>query len=178
MEICVGVDFGGNKSGHAFVATAKTHNYKDLILLKSDRWFGELVAADLERLIIDFIGAILSKYGPVDYVYWDNAETVLGRGIKVAIGNKCPSIIVRPALKCAVNDRIRCTTMLMGNARFWVCDECQTVKDALSDAVWDEKQTTKDERLDDGSTDIDSLDAMEYTFERNMKQYINLNHHR
>ena len=32
--------------------------------------------------------------------------------------------------------------------------------------------TGKDERLDDGSTDIDSLDAFEYTIERDMKYLI------
>lgn len=30
----------------------------------------------------------------------------------------------------------------------------------------------KDERLDDGSTDIDSLDAFEYTIERDMRELI------
>ncbi len=172
-EICVGVDFGGNKSGHAFVATAKTRGYKDLILLRSERHFGELLSEDLNNLLLEFIAKVLAEYGPIDYVYWDNAETVLGRGIKKAIGDKYPSITVRPAIKEIVNDRIRCTTMLMGSARFWYCDNCKTVKEALSDAVWNEKELTKDERLDDGSTDIDSLDAMEYTFERSMKQYIN-----
>ena len=172
-EICVGVDFGGNKSGHAFVATAKTRGYKDLILFRSERHFGELLSDDLNNLLLEFIAKVLVEYGPIDYVYWDNAETVLGRGIKKAIGDRYPSITVRPAIKETVNDRIRCTTMLMGSARFWYCDNCKTVKDALSDAVWNEKELTKDERLDDGSTDIDSLDAMEYTFERSMKQFIN-----
>ena len=36
---------------------------------------------------------------------------------------------------------------------------------------WREKMG-KDERLDDGSTDIDSLDAFEYTIERDMKYLI------
>lgn len=172
MEIVVGVDFGGNKSGHAFVATAKTRGYKDLILLRSERHFGDIDPGDIDRLLLDFIAKVLAEYGPIDYVYWDNAETVLGRGIKKAIGDKYPSITVRPAIKDAVNDRIRCTTMLMGSARFWYTDDCQTVRDALSDAVWNEKETNKDERLDDGSTDIDSLDAMEYTFERDMRRFI------
>lgn len=173
MEICIGVDFGGNKSGHAFVATAKTRNYRDLILLRSERHFGDIDSNALDNLLLDFISKVLAEYGPIDYVYWDNAETVLGRGIKKAIGDKYPSITVRPAIKEIVNDRIRCATMLMGAARFWYCDNCKTVKDALSDAVWNEKELAKDERLDDGSTDIDSLDAMEYTFERSMKQFVN-----
>ena len=37
-EITIGVDFGGNGSGHAFVATAKTVRYDSLIVLKSRRY--------------------------------------------------------------------------------------------------------------------------------------------
>lgn len=173
MEICVGVDFGGNKSGHAFVATAKTRGYRELIILGSERHFGDLDPNDLDNLVLEFLTKIISQYGPIDYLYWDNAETVLGRGLKKAVGDKYPSITVRPARKETVNDRIRCTLMLMGAARLWYTDDCRSVKDALSDAVWNEKQEIKDERLDDGSTDIDSLDALEYTFERSMKHFIN-----
>ena len=43
---------------------------------------------------------------------------------------------------------------------------------AFSEAVWDTEVKDKDERLDDGSTDIDSLDAFEYTIERDMKYLI------
>lgn len=42
---------------------------------------------------------------------------------------------------------------------------------ALQDAVYN-KDKLDDERLDDGSTDIDSLDAFEYTYERDMKKYL------
>ena len=41
----------------------------------------------------------------------------------------------------------------------------------LSGMLWKEAKG-KDERLDDGSTDIDSLDAFEYTIERDMKMLI------
>ena len=59
----------------------------------------------------------------------------------------------------------------MGAGRFWVTEDAGTVTKALSDAVWD-KTKESDERLDDGSSDIDSLDAMEYTIERDMKDLI------
>lgn len=39
-------------------------------------------------------------------------------------------------------------------------------------AVWNKDVKDKDERLDDGSTDIDSLDAFEYTIERDMRDLI------
>lgn len=171
MEIAVGVDFGGNRSGHGLVATAKTREYKELIVLNSERHFGDYDSNDIDRLVVEFMHGVLDAFGFIDYVYWDNAETVLGRGITKAIANEFPSTIVRPARKERIKDRIDCTVRLMGAGRFFYADGCKTVKDALSDAVWDEK-SNKDERLDDGSTDIDSLDALEYTFERDMKRFI------
>ena len=62
--------------------------------------------------------------------------------------------------------------MLLGSERLYYTDNCQTFINALSDAVWNEKKQ-EDERLDDGSTDIDTLDSFEYTFERDMKRLIN-----
>lgn len=61
---------------------------------------------------------------------------------------------------------------LMGAGRFWITDDCKSLQTAFSDAVWNKDVTDKDERLDDGSTDIDSLDAFEYTIERDMKDLI------
>lgn len=59
----------------------------------------------------------------------------------------------------------------MGADRFFITKDCESLKTAFSDAVWD-KDVKEDERLDDGSTDIDSLDAFEYTIERDMKYLI------
>lgn len=172
VEITIGVDFGGNKSGHAFVATAKTRGYRELICLRSERHFGDYDSNDIDRLLIEFMNKVYTDYHQIDYVFWDNAEQVLGRGIKRAIEDKFSGIIVRPAIKDRVNERIRCTLMLLGSERLYYTDNCQTFINALSDAVWNEKKQ-EDERLDDGSTDIDSLDSFEYTFERDMKRLIN-----
>lgn len=49
---------------------------------------------------------------------------------------------------------------------------CKSLETAFSDAVWDKEAKGRDERLDDGSTDIDSLDAFEYTIERDMRELI------
>lgn len=170
-EVTIGIDFGGNKSGHSFVATGKTSNYSGLIALKSERHFGEYDSNDIDRLAIDFAQSVFDMYGRVDYVYWDNAETVLGRGIKRAFEKAFPDIIVRPARKERIQDRIQCTLRLMGAGRFFYTDGCDSLKTALSEAVWNDKKFN-DERLDDGSTDIDSLDGFEYTFERDMKRFI------
>lgn len=99
-------------------------------------------------------------------------ETVLGNSIRNAVEKKFPWIIVRPAKKKAILDRIRCTVKLMGAGRFFITQDCKSLETAFSEAVWDKEAKGKDERLDDGSTDIDSLDAFEYTIERDMKMLI------
>lgn len=60
----------------------------------------------------------------------------------------------------------------MGAGRFFITDDWESLKTAFSDAVWNKEVVGKDERLDDGSTDIDSLDAFEYAIERDMKYLI------
>lgn len=102
----------------------------------------------------------------------ENAETVLGNSIRNAIEKKFPWIVVRKAKKASIIDRIRCTVRLMGAGRFWITEDCKSLQTALSDAVWNKDVKDKDERLDDGSTDIDSLDAFEYTIERDMRDLI------
>ena len=113
-----------------------------------------------------------TEYCNVESVYWDNAETVLGNSIRNAVGKQFPWISVKPAKKKTVTDRIRCTVRLMGARRFFLTEDCESLKTAFSDAVWDKTAKDKDVRLDDGSTDIDSLDAFEYTIERDMKYLI------
>lgn len=189
VSIEIGLDFGGNQSGHSFVARGYTDNYRDVIALKSRR----IKAADenedidsnrLDELFCEFVGEVIEKYAVVvrhgqtveycnvESVFYDNAETVLGNSIRNAVEQKYPWISVKGAMKKAINDRIRCTVRLMGAKRFWITEDCESLKTAFSEAVWDKDVKEKDERLDDGSTDIDSLDAFEYTIERDMKYLI------
>ena len=56
----------------------------------------------------------------------------------------------------------------MGAGLFSLTEDCKSLSEALQEAVWNPK-VNEDERLDDGSSDIDTLDAFEYTIERDMK---------
>ena len=189
VSIELGIDFGGNQSGHAFVARGYTDDFKDVIALKSRRIMAkdeseEIDSNRLDELFCEFIQEVIDKYSickgdgsyveycNVESVFWDNAETVLGNSIRNAVEKRFPWITVRAAKKKPINDRIRCTVRLMGAGRFFMTDDCGSLRDAFSDAVWDQDKKDKDERLDDGSTDIDSLDAFEYTIERDMKDLI------
>ena len=189
VSIEIGLDFGGNQSGHSFVARGYTDDYADVVAVMSKRIMAKDSEEDidsnrLDELFCDFVQEVIDKYGVlaksgnyveycnVESVYYDNAETVLGNSIRNTVEKRFPWITVRKARKAAIIDRIRCTVRLMGAGRFWITDDCKSLQTAFSDAVWNKDVTDKDERLDDGSTDIDSLDAFEYTIERDMKDLI------
>ena len=166
-----------------------TDDYRDVIGIMSRRIMAKDADEDidsnmLDQLFCDFVQEVIDQYGitvkhgdyveycNVETVYYDNAETVLGNSIRNAVEKRFPWISVRKAKKAAIIDRIRCTVRLMGSGRFWITKDCKSLETALSDAVWNADVKDKDERLDDGSTDIDSLDAFEYTIERDMKDLI------
>ena len=169
-EINIGMDFGGTKSLHSIVATGLTSGNKSLIALKSRRYISEgTTAADVERYACEFIGEILERYGRCDYFYWDNESSVLGNGLYGVIGRRFPQVTVRPCRKFTINNRISFTLKLMGTGRFGYTKECETLKAALEQAVWDDSKA--DTRLDDQSVDIDTLDAFEYSFCGNMMRF-------
>lgn len=188
-SIEIGLDFGGNQSGHSFVARGYTDDYRDVIALKSRRVMAKDEKEDIDsnrlnELFCEFVQEVIDDYSVcvksgdyvqycnVESVFWDNAETVLGNSIRNAVEKEFPWIAVKPAKKRPINDRIRCTVKLMGAGRFFITKDCESLQTAFSDAVWDKEAVGKDERLDDGSTDIDCLDAFEYTIERDMKYLI------
>ena len=189
VSIEIGLDFGGNQSGHSFVARGYTDDYRDVIGIMSKRVMAKDTDEDidsnmLDQLFCEFVQEVIDRYGVivnhgnyveycnVESVYYDNAETVLGNSIRNAVEKKFPWIVVRKAKKATILDRIRCTVRLMGAGRFWITKDCKSLQTAFSDAVWNKDVKDKDERLDDGSTDIDSLDAFEYTIERDMRDLI------
>ena len=74
--------------------------------------------------------------------------------------------------KIEINDRIRLTTVLIGGGRFFYSPQAESLKEALATSMWADKKAGVDIRLDDGSTDIDTLDAFEYTIEREYRRLL------
>jgi hypothetical protein len=52
---------------------------------------------------------------------------------------------------------------------WYIEEECKTFVDAVSSALWDDK-AKEDTRLDDFTSDIDTMDAFEYSFTKFMRQ--------
>lgn len=165
----IGVDFGGGTSAHAFCCVGYFDNC--IVVLDDYREKEALDPAKLERDFVDFVRRCQMRWLVTD-AWCDSAEQTLINGLRVAAARERLPINVGNALKKPINDRIRATTILMGAGRFFVNNACTTTIDALKSAIWDSKHETEDVRLDDGSTNIDSLDALEYAFEREIPTLI------
>lgn len=174
QEIYIGIDFGGNGSKHAFVASGITFGFNELIALIAERPDADTTPKELDKLFIDFVRRVLDVYGRIDYIYCDSAEQVLIRGFKNALQeNGLGHIRIGDALKEKINERITFLNRMVAQDRFKVVEkDCQSLVSALCGATWDPKKITVDERLDDGANDIDSLDAFEYSYERFMSYFI------
>ena len=166
----IGVDFGGGTSAHAFVCTGFTTD-GGLVVLDEYREKEALDPLKLERDFCDFVLRCQSRW-LVTEAWCDSAEQTLINGLRTAAARERIGINIGNAMKREINDRIRATSMLMGAHRFLVSKDCPIVADALRSAIWDPKMVTQDVRLDNGTTNIDSLDALEYSFEREIPNLI------
>lgn len=164
----IGVDFGGSKSAHSFTLTGFTQGFKQVIIL--DEYYhnnlknGRLSPAQVEAAFIDFVQRAKRHYRVFE-AYCDSAEQTLIEGLRIAAGRNRLGIEVKNAIKGPINERIAFYNSLMAQDRFKINEKCQATIKALEMAVYDDKKPVKDERLDDGSSNIDSLDSMEYTTE-------------
>lgn len=169
--IQIGVDFGGNNSKHAFVCCGISRGFKKVYVLRSERLEPDK-PTDLYNQLIDFVRVIQSTYGNVDLIYADSAEQVLIKGMQKALLDTNLNIKIKNSIKNPINDRIRLVNTLVASDRFFYTKNCESLVDALSTAVWKEEEMD-DIRLDDGTSDIDTLDAFEYSIEKFIKVLMN-----
>ncbi len=164
--INIGLDFGGSGSRHALSAAGITQDCSALYALKTERIPAEgMTPQALYKRVYDFCNDIIQRYGKIDALYADSAEQTLISGLRLAL--KPLNVVVKNSLKRPINDRIRATTMLMAGGRFrLISEDCASLIDAFRGAVWDDKVIGAEVRLDNGTSDIDTLDAFEYSFER------------
>lgn len=176
QRIHIGVDFGGNGSQHAFVAVGITPGYNKVVGLMSKKIKAKNTdPAFLNKEFFKFAEMVFTLHGEIHAVYCDSAEQVLIHGMINHIKTTKFSWLAgrfHNAAKIEIKERIRLTQSLMAGERFFYTENAATLRDALATARWDEKVVGEDVRLDDGSTDIDTLDAFEYTIERDYKRYI------
>lgn len=165
--IICGVDFGGNKSSHAFTATGYGPNLQYIVVLEAKKIDASGVdPQELNDRFEAFIRMVKSKYGVSGVeVRCDSAEQTLINGFVNLSKRKVLGAVIKNAIKSKINDRINLITRLVAQHRLYWMEWAMASYNAMATCVYNSKDGHEDERLDDGSTDIDSVDSTEYTIE-------------
>jgi PBSX family phage terminase large subunit len=162
----IGVDIGGNGSATVFSLTGYFKNAAGRLcgvlldeLYDDNNYSTEHVFDEFKR----FIERARMNYKLID-AYYDSAEALIGKSFA-----NFGLVNVYPSKKKRIIDRIRFLDGAFSMGRMYIMRRCEHCIDAVESAVWNPK-SQKDERLDDGSVNIDSLDSWEYSWERRMTE--------
>ncbi len=153
----IGVDFGGHESATAFNFTVFTEGFKEVITVKEKYIKKMITPSELDEAFFNFYGECSSEF-KVLTVFADSAETTLIKGLQAKMFGK---VRIENARKGKVNDRIQFYIRLIGQHRYFIVEDCKETIEAFENALWQDK----DKRLDNGTSNIDSLDAQEYSTE-------------
>ncbi len=170
--VTMGVDFGGNKSSTAFNLTGFTRGFRQIITLKEKRITDELTPSKLDEMFVEFVRDSKKEYPQLTEIYCDSAEQVLIRGLQTAARLNNIPVTIKNARKGEIIDRIRFYSSMQNQLRYYIISDCKETIQAFENAVWEEDK--EDIRLDDGTTNIDSLDAQEYSSEPYMNVMMDL----
>lgn len=163
MFSAAGGDVGGNRSASTMYNTAFTRNFEYLIVTEE---YYNSKNENTEQIIGDYVacGKRWRNMYKCREMYIDSAESLIVKSVK----GKLP-IYVSGSLKTKIKDRIRFEDVMFQRQKLIILDECPKLIEAFSEAVWDSRQD-EDVRLDDFSVNIDSLDGVEYSFEKYMNR--------
>lgn len=168
MFASIGIDFGGNRSLTTFVATAIHTGFRKVTTFADYHIEGKKGEIDADRLCREFIGFVqrLRLEFPwlhIKYCWADSEAQYLINSLRNAARRKGLGFDISDCKKRAILDRIIVANTLLNTGRMSVAEGCTLVQGGLKSAVWDAKKP--DTRLDNFSTDIDILDAFEYSWE-------------
>ena len=185
--IVTGVDIGKNGSKHAFCTTQIAKTFRSIIVLRSDEvdcssqddttGNKEGIGVKLLQLkkgFIKHIKYILQMYGRIDKIKVDSAEPTIIDFLQQAILDIGMHIPVEGSIKIPINDRIHLFGILLMQDRIhFIQNETKEIIKGLQEATQDE-EAEDDRWLDDGTSDIDILDAFNYSVEEWNKQLVRI----
>lgn len=157
----VGVDYGGSGSASAFAHVGFDEEFSNVYVLSEYYDKENRSAENLISAFSEFVQREKERFPTLSRAYCDSAEQLLVKSFRRAV-----RIEVSNAKKRPINTRINMLNRLIASGRFYVVNECRRTIDAIGSAVWDEHYPSLNKRLDNGTSNIDSLDALEYAIER------------
>lgn len=160
--VVIGLDYGAGQSKTSMKAIGFSQGFKAVYVLAEED-LNEVYDPDsLYRKFHGFYQKVIAKFNKCQFVYgdWGGLGNTLNKGLYVYCKKNHIPITVRDCSKGTILERIELTQKLMAERRLFVSKKCKNMIKAFQEAVWSDKKP--DERLDDGTSDIDSLDAFEY----------------
>ena len=171
--VTIGVDYGAGKSKIKFVASGITYNFRNVYVLDEMDLTGVYDPEQIYEKFIEFYKRVYGKYDKCQYAFCDYGA--LGNVITLGLIRRCQKeglpVQIVDCSKELINDRIFLSSTLMAQRRFFILRKNTIITKAFQEALWNDKKP--DERLDDGTTDIDSLDAFEYSINSFYENLIN-----
>jgi PBSX family phage terminase large subunit len=163
----IGSDIGGNKSATCYALTGFFYRDKKMHIVLIDELHDKenKSTESILKNFKNFVSNGRKKY-PCTEAFTDSAEALIKRSM-----DELGIINVNNSLKKPVVDRIRFADLMFTQGRMHIMSHCKHTIEAIQSAIWNPK-IMHDERLDDGTTNIDSLDAFEYSYENQMRDFI------
>ena len=168
--ISIGIDFGGNGSNTAFCATVISRDYKRVIPVIDD----EIDMSNQENANVGVYRSRLTEFiininklglpYPILYAYCDSADTVMVNETLLLFRKIAPQIRVHGCTKRTIKERIRLKSAMISTNHWQVYQDAKYIIDSTAKQIWNPKPEHADERLDDGTCDIDIADAEEYSW--------------
>ena len=163
MIISIGIDYGATQGETEFKATGITPYFRQVWTLDEEKLSGLHTPEQMYEKFVEFYKRVVAEYGKVTHAFGDYGALgqVITFGLNRYLQQKGIPLKVDDCIKGRIVDRIELDCHLFGQMRRFILRKCKYLIEAYSQALWDDKK--EDERLDDGTTPIDDLDASEYS---------------
>lgn len=163
MIISIGIDYGATQGETEFKATGITPYFRQVWTLDEEKLSGLHTPEQMYEKFVEFYNRVVAEYGKVTHAFGDYGALgqVITFGLNRYLQQKGIPLKVDDCIKGRIVDRIELDCHLFGQMRRFILRKCKYLIEAYSQALWDDKK--EDERLDDGTTPIDDLDASEYS---------------
>lgn len=163
MIISIGIDYGATEGETEFKCTGITPYFRQVWSIDEMKLSGLHSPEQMYEKFAEFYNNIIQQYGKVTHCFADYGALgqVITFGMNKYLQQHNIPLQVQDCIKGRIVDRIELDCHLFGQQRRFILKKCKYLIEAYSQALWDDKH--EDERLDDGTTPIDDLDASEYS---------------
>ena len=164
LIISIGIDYGASRSSTSFICNGITPYFKEVWALDEMKIEGVYTPEELYKHFEEFYKRIVSQYGKVTSAFadWGGLGQTFTFGLNRYLQQHAIPLQVQDCIKGEIIDRIYMDLTLFARHKRFILKKCKYLKEAYEQAVWDDKK--ENTRLDDFTSDIDSLDANEYSY--------------